>query len=127
MLAIRLQRIGRTNDPSFRITVQDHRRSPKRTRGLVEYVGSYDARKGKPVINGERVKYWMSQGAKPSATVHNLLVDAKVIPGKKVNAHNKKTKPKKEEPKEESKPAAAPAPEAPAAEEGQNTEETKTE
>lgn len=92
MLAIRLKRVGCTNDPSFRIIVQDHRRSPKKTRGLVEYVGSYDARKGTPQIDGERVKYWISQGAQPSATVHNLLVDAKVITGKKVNAMNKKTK-----------------------------------
>ncbi len=92
MLAIRLKRIGRTNDPSFRIIVQDHRRSPKKTRGLVEYVGSYDARKGTPQIDGERVKYWMEKGARPSDTVHNLLIDAKVITGKKVNAMNKKTK-----------------------------------
>jgi small subunit ribosomal protein S16 len=100
MLAIRLKRVGRTNDPSFRIIVQDHRRSPKKTRGLVEYVGSYDARKGKPQIDGERVKYWMSQGAQPSDTVHNLLVDAKIITDKKVNAMNKKTKPVKEAPKD---------------------------
>ncbi|OGZ05324.1 MAG: 30S ribosomal protein S16 [Candidatus Lloydbacteria bacterium RIFCSPHIGHO2_02_FULL_54_17] len=106
MLAIRLKRIGRTNDPSFRIIVQDHRRSPKKTRGLVEYVGSYDARKGTPQINGERVKYWISQGARPSDTVHNLLVDAKIITGKKVNAMNKKTKVVKEAPKEDAKPVA---------------------
>src|SRR3989344_1244665 len=107
MLAIRLKRFGRTNDPSFRIIVQDSRRSPKKTRGLVEYVGSYDARKGTPQIDGERVKYWISQGAQPSATVHNLLVDAKVITGKKVNAMNKKTKVVKEAPKEEPKATAA--------------------
>lgn len=96
MLAIRLKRVGRTNDPSFRIIVQDHRRSPKRTRGVVEYVGSYDARKGKPILDAERVKYWLAHGAKASDTVHNLLVDAKVISDKKVNAMNKKTKPVKE-------------------------------
>ena len=112
MLAIRLKRVGRTNDPSFRIIVQDHRRSPKKTRGVVDYVGSYDARKGKPAIDGERVKYWISQGARPSDTVHNLLVDAKVITEKKVNAMNKKTKPVKEVPKEEAKAAS----ETPAAE-----------
>jgi small subunit ribosomal protein S16 len=118
MLAIRLKRVGRTNDPSFRIIVQDHRRSPKKTRGVAEYVGSYDARKGKPQINGERVLYWIGQGAQPSDTVHNLLVDAKIIPGKKVNAMNKKTKPVKEVPKEEAKkPAAAPAPKEEKAEE----------
>ena len=106
MLAIRLKRVGRKNDPSFRIIVQDHRRSPKKTRGVAEFVGNYDARKGTPVINGERVKYWISQGAQPSATVHNLLVGAKIITGKKVNAMNKKTKVVKEAPKvEEKKPA----------------------
>src|SRR3990167_10429965 len=107
MLAIRLKRVGRTNDPSFRIIVQDHRRSPKKTRGLVEYVGSYDARKGAPQINGERVKFWISRGAQPSDTVHNLLIDAKVLTGKKVNAMNKKTKVVKEAPKEEPKATAA--------------------
>lgn len=106
MLAIRLQRVGRKNDPSFRIIVQDHRRSPKKTRGLVEFVGSYDARKGNPQVNGERIKYWMGMGAQPSATVHNILVDTKVITGKKVNAMNKKTKVVKEAPKEEPKKAA---------------------
>ncbi len=108
MLAIRLKRVGRTNDPSFRIIVQDHRRSPKKTRGVSEYVGFYDARKGTPAINAERVLYWIGQGAQPSDTVHNLLVDAKIIKEKKVNAMNKKTKPVKEVPKEEAKkPAAA--------------------
>jgi ribosomal protein S16 len=41
----------------------------------------------------------MSVGAKPTDTVHNLLIDSKVIAGKKVNALNKKTPPKKEEKK----------------------------
>ena len=109
MLAIRLKRVGRTNDPSFRIIVQDHRRSPKKTRGVAEYVGSYDARKGTPQINAERVKYWISQGAQPSDTVHNLLVNAKIIDAKKVNAMNKKTKIVKEVPKVEEKPAPKPA------------------
>ena len=109
MLAIRLKRVGRTNDPSFRIIVQDHRRAPKKTRGVVEYVGSYDARKGKPQVNAERIQYWLSQGAQASDTVHNILVDTKVITGKKVNAMNKKTKVVKEAPKEEAPKAAAPA------------------
>ena len=98
MLAIRLQRVGRTNDPSFRIIVQDHRRSPKKTRGLVEFVGSYDARKGTPQVNAERIKYWLSVGARPSDTVHNILVSTKVIDAKKVNAMNKKTKVVKDQP-----------------------------
>ena len=107
MLAIRLKRVGRKNDPSFRIIVQDHRRAPKKTRGLVEFVGSYDARKGTPQVNAERIKYWLSMGAQPSDTVHNILVDTKVITGKKVNAMNKKTKPVKAAPVEVAKPKPA--------------------
>lgn len=132
MLSIRLKRVGRTNDPSFRIIVQDHRRSPKKTRGVAEYVGSYNARKGKPQIDAERVKYWLGMGAQASDTVHNLLVDAKVIEGKKVNAMNKKSKPVKETPKVEEKKAPAPAaPAAPVAEapaaEAPQAEEPKVE
>lgn len=115
MLAIRLKRVGRTNDPSFRIIVQDHRRSPKKTRGVVEYVGSYNARHGKPQVNAERIQYWLSQGAQASDTVHNILVDTKVISEKKVNAHNKKTKVVKEVPVVEApKPVAEVKAEAPA-------------
>lgn len=126
MLAIRLKRVGRTNDPSFRIIVQDHRRSPKRTRGLVEYVGSYDARKGTPQVNAERILYWISKGARPSDTVHNILIDTKVLTGKKVNAMNKKTKVVKEAPKEEPK-AATVAAEASAKEETPKEEAPKEE
>lgn len=91
MLAIRLQRVGRKHDPSFRITVQDSKRAPTKAGGIVEYLGSYNARKGAPQINGDRAKHWISVGAQPSDTVHNLLVDAKVIDGPKTNARQKKT------------------------------------
>lgn len=98
MLSIRLKRIGSKNDPSFRVVVQDHRRHPTKGK-VVEYVGSYDARKGTPQIDGARVTYWMGVGAKATETVHNLLVDAKIITGKKVNALNTKTPVTKEEKK----------------------------
>ena len=106
---IRLQRVGRKNDPSFRMVVMDSRKAAKSGR-VIEIVGNYDARHGKPTIEGDRVKHWMSMGGVPSETVHNLLIDAKVISGKKVNALNKKSPKKKEE---EKKADAAPAAEAP--------------
>jgi ribosomal protein S16 len=83
--------------------------------GIIEVVGSYNARQGKPTIQGERVKHWLSKGGKASETVHNLLVDAKVITGKKVNALHKKTPIKKEQPAEAPKAEAAAPAEAPAA------------
>lgn len=91
MLAIRLQRVGRKHDPSFRIIVQDSRRAAKKEGGIVEYIGSYNARRGNPQIEGDRAKHWLSVGAQASDTVHNLLVDAKVIDAEKINARQKKT------------------------------------
>ncbi len=80
---IRLQRVGRKNDPSFRIVVTDSKNGPKAGKFL-EIVGAYDARKGTPIINADRIKYWMSVGAQTSDTVNNLLVKYKVIAGKKI-------------------------------------------
>lgn len=110
MLAIRLQRVGRKNDPSFRVIVADSKLKPK-TGNVLEVLGSYNARMGKPVINIERAKHWMSVGAKASGTVHNLLVDLKAVTGKKINVLGKKTPIIKEVQVEEVK-ASAPAVEA---------------
>ena len=38
----------------------------------------------------DRIKYWMSQGAKCSDTMHNFLVQDKIISGKKINVLPKK-------------------------------------
>jgi len=105
MLSIRLQRVGRKNDPSFRVIVTDSKLKPK-TGNFLEVLGSYNARMGKPVINVERAKHWMSVGAKASGTVHNLLVDLKAVSGKKINVLGKKTPIVKEVPAEAPKAAA---------------------
>ena len=110
MLNIRLQRVGRKNDPSFRVIVTDSKLKPK-TGNFLEILGSYDARKGKPVIDTERAKYWISKGAQVSGTVHNILVDLKAITGKKINVLGKKTPIIKEAPVV----TEAPAPVAPVA------------
>ncbi|MDD5152411.1 MAG: 30S ribosomal protein S16 [Candidatus Pacebacteria bacterium] len=89
MLVIRLQRVGRKNDPSFRVIVTDSKMKTK-TGNFLEILGSYDPRKGKPVINTERAKHWISMGAKASGTVNNLLVDLKAVGGKKINVLGRK-------------------------------------
>jgi small subunit ribosomal protein S16 len=84
MLKIRLQRVGKKHDPSFRVVVTEHTSGPNAGKN-VEVVGYYDARKGKGSVqlNGERIQYWVNKGAKTSDTVHNLLVSKGVIEGKK--------------------------------------------
>lgn len=96
MLMIRLQRIGRKNSPHFRVVLTDRRNSPKSGRFL-EVLGSYAAKPGNFQVDGERVKYWMSKGAKVSDTMHNFLISNKIIEGKKINVLPKKSPPKKEE------------------------------
>lgn len=105
MLSIRLQRVGRKNDPSFRVVLIDSHRA-SRSGKAVEVLGSYDARKGAPVLREERIRHWLASGAQPSGTVHNLLISGKILEGKKINVLAKKTPPKKEEVKEEVKTEA---------------------
>ena len=98
MLKIRLQRIGRKNDPHFRMVVTPHYLKPKTTQ-YSEIVGTYNVKAGIFECKADRVKYWMSVGAQVSPTVHNLLISKGVIEGKKVNALPRKSPIKKEEKK----------------------------
>ena len=87
---IRLQRVGRKNEPTFRIVVTDKQNGPKSGKSL-EVLGNYDSRRAEKVeFDTEKIKYWMSKGAKLSGTLHNLLVSRKVIEGKKINVLPKK-------------------------------------
>jgi small subunit ribosomal protein S16 len=85
MLKIRLQRVGRIHQPLFRLVLTDSKNSTKSGRSL-EILGNFDARHGeKAVFKTDRITHWISKGAKPSDTVHNLLISQKIIEGKKVN------------------------------------------
>src|SRR3989338_3934834 len=89
MLKIRLQRIGRKNDPSFRTVLTDSKNSAKSGKFL-EILGTYNPKAGEKSLNTERIKYWIAQGAKCSDTMHNFLVHDKVIVGRKINVLPKK-------------------------------------
>ncbi len=115
MLKIRLQRVGRKHEPTFRLVLTDSKNSTKSGR-YKEILGSYDPRKSGEVINADRVKHWLGLGASPTGTVHNLLISHKIIDGKKVNVLPKKSPPPVEA-KVEEKPAEAPKEEAPKTEE----------
>jgi small subunit ribosomal protein S16 len=125
MLKIRLQRTGRTNNPSYRVVVTEHTNGPKSGRAT-EILGSYNPKTKERTLNEDRIKHWLKNGAQASGTMHNMLVSAGIISGKKVNVLPKKTVEKKEEPAlghsptgeaAEAAPAAEAPAEAPAAEE----------
>jgi small subunit ribosomal protein S16 len=90
MLMIRFQRIGRTNDPAFRIVVLEKERSPKAGNPL-ELVGTYNPKTKAFTVKEDRIKEWMSKGAQVSPSLHNLLLNKGVITGKKINVLPKKT------------------------------------
>ncbi len=72
-VVIRLSRAGRVHLPYYHIGVYNSR--TRRDGRPVEELGFYDPKSDKePVrLNAERAKYWLSVGAKPSATVATIL------------------------------------------------------
>ena len=122
MLRIRLSRVGKRNKAQFRLTVADGKRSP--TGRFIEILGYYNPHSKEKVFKEDRIKYWMSKGAKPSSTVHNFLLDAGIIKGEKVKSWSPKKK-KDEDKKETSVPEKKE--EASAPEKKEEIKETKKE
>jgi len=106
MLTIRLTRKGKKNQPFFRVVLIDKRRSSKGGRA-VEDLGYVDPLTKRRSLKKERVQYWLSKGAKPSATINNLLIQEKIIEGKKI--HVSKISKKKQIAIDAKKAAAVPA------------------
>ena len=112
MVSIRLQRIGKKNNPSFRLVVSDTKKDLYGPQ--LEILGNYNPVAKPKIINfdSERINYWLSVGAKTSSTVHNLLIDQDVIKGKKVRSWTPKKTAKQEKPSDSApKEAAKAAPE----------------
>ena len=124
MLAIRMQRNGRTHLPVYRIVVQESQRHPLSGR-IVAEVGNYNPHTKNTVLDKEKVEFYLKNGAQPSTRVARILklngvklpVWVKDAPVKNAKAKHadklRKNQPKEEAPAEE--PAAEEAPaEAPA-------------
>jgi small subunit ribosomal protein S16 len=106
MLTIRFFRIGKKNQPSYKIVVTDKKNSPSGGR-FTEEVGFYNPITKEKSLNGERIKYWISKGAQPSDTAHNIFVKEGIIEGKKISVLKKSKKKKEEVPAEGIKPEAS--------------------
>ena len=133
-LKIRLARGGAKKRPYYSVVVADAR-MPRDGR-YIEKVGTYNPLLGneaadRVVLNEERIKHWISKGAKPTDRVHRFLDSADILErparnnpnkaqlGKKALERIEEKKQKEEEAKaaaEEAAAEAAPAEEAPAEE-----------
>ena len=73
MVKIRLMRVGKKKQPSFRVVVADSR-SPRDGR-IIEAIGHYRPRQDPSVIkiDNERALHWLQRGAQPSDSVRQLL------------------------------------------------------
>ncbi len=100
MLKIRFLRRGRKHQPFFYIVVCQKERSPKSGK-YIEKLGFFDPKTKRRDLNKERIKYWMEKGAQVTPSVYNLLIEEKILKGKKIPVHKKPKKEKKEKAKEE--------------------------
>jgi len=73
---IRLMRMGKKKQPTYRVVVADGR-SPRDGR-YIEILGQYRPREEPShfAVNDEKVLGWLRQGAQPTDQVHRLLVNA---------------------------------------------------
>lgn len=76
MLTIRLRRVGRKNQPSYRVVVTEHTRAAKGN--YLEAVGHFNPRVHQLTVDKDRVLAWLNQGAQPSERMAKLLTTAGV-------------------------------------------------
>lgn len=99
MLTIRFSRRGKRNQPHYRIIILEKSKDP--WGDFKEDLGFYNPQTKESNIKKERVLYWISKGAKPSGSVHNLLVKKGVLKGEKVKVTKVHKKQKEELEKKE--------------------------
>ncbi|MBI3335606.1 MAG: 30S ribosomal protein S16 [Candidatus Portnoybacteria bacterium] len=104
MVKLRLIRVGRRNDPHFRIVAQDVQKAPKGR--YLELLGFWSPIQKERKLEKDKILGWLSKGAKPTDTVWNMLVREGVVKGKKVAVH---AKPKIKEKAENVDPVRSPA------------------
>ena len=142
---IRMKKMGRTHRPFFRVCAMDQH-SPRNGR-VIEELGTYDPMcpetDARVTLKAERIDYWLSVGAQPSAKVATLIkkygtngshLEAQKEANERLSKRKEyspapapeKPAKKKEEPKAEAEPAAEEAAAEPAAEDAA-TEQTASE
>lgn len=89
---IRLRRTGARKQPTYRFVVADAR-APRDGR-FFEIVGHYNPRRDpvEIIVDEEKVKKWLRDGAQPSDTVARLLATKGLVDPSKVKKHKPRAK-----------------------------------
>ncbi len=123
MLAIRLQRRGRSGQAQFRLIVQDSRFSPTSGK-IVAYLGSYNPHSKELRVDKDKAADYLQKGAQPSDAAARLLAkDGVKLPDWVVPSAPKKRSIKNPDKLRRNRPPGEPAPAKPAAPEAPATEE----
>jgi small subunit ribosomal protein S16 len=79
MLRIRLRRVGKRKQPSYRIVVTDSR--TPRDSAYIDQVGFYDPHREPSVVtlDKEKAASWLGRGAQPSEPVQRILRKAGLL------------------------------------------------
>lgn len=80
---IRLTRVGAKKQPTYQVVVADARNA--RDGRSIETIGHYNPRT-EPiefVVDSDKAKKWLAQGAQPSDTVARLFRNAGILPAAK--------------------------------------------
>ena len=109
-LKIRLARGGAKKRPFYRIVIAEA--SAPRDGRYVERVGTYNPMVPKDhdqrlTLNGERITYWMGQGAQPTERVQKMLATAGLAAVPVIRDQPKKSAPGKKRAEREAEAAAA--------------------
>src|SRR3989344_8527038 len=88
MLAIKLQRVGKKHQPSYRLVVAE--KKSKMAAPTIEDLGAYNPFTKAATFHKDRVAHWVKMGAQPTLTVHNLLVAQKILSTPKMAVKMKK-------------------------------------
>ena len=114
MLKIRLARVGKKKQPTYRVVIADAR--APRDGKYVEIVGSYNPRTDPDtfVIDEDKVKAWIAKGAQPTLRMRKLLARQGLMAAPTFPPPKPKTAPETAAPRAAAPQAAAPVAAAPA-------------
>jgi len=106
MLKLRLSMGGTKKRPVYKIVVADSRFS--RDGRFIEKLGFFNPllpkeKEERIGLETDRIKYWISQGAKPTTRVARILGEKQIIPMPSNSNNPQKAIPKKDRKKEEKK------------------------
>ena len=79
MVKLRLTRMGATKDPFYRIVAMDSRKA--RDGKYIDQIGYYNpvSEPKQIVIDADKAKQWLANGAQPTDTVMGLLVQQGIV------------------------------------------------